>query len=206
MEILRCILCKKLEAEVNLVAFEIVDLKCPNCGADISLETKVCEFCSSHITIRTVNNVFTSVNDKNVDNNSAKTEKQNISAVIQFLKAGLFDRAIAFCESVIQNDFNNSDVHYYAAIALLKGKRPFLASASAIKKAEEYLQTAIAIEPKGIYYYLWAYIRLDHHFRKFYKMSPNYSELYSKAKNVGLSPTDVNDLYSILDVERPSEL
>ena len=118
----------------------------------VSVETKVCEYCSSSITIRTVNNIFPSFNEKKSTDIFEQPQKQDLSVAVHFLKAKLFERAIAFCESAIQEDFNNSDAHFYAAIALLKGKRPFLASASAIKKIEEYLQAAIAIEPKGSYY------------------------------------------------------
>ncbi len=188
------------------MAIEIVELRCPNCGAHVSLETKVCEYCASPIVIRTVNNNFTSFNEGNSVTSVEKQKSKDISIAFNFLKAKLYDRAIVSFESIIKEDFNNSDAYFYAAVASLKGKRAFLASASAIKKAEEFLQTAIAIEPKGIYYYLWSYIRLDHHFKKFYKVSPNYKELFDMAINAGLSPTDVNELYSILDVEKPSEL
>ena len=188
------------------MAIEIVELKCPNCGAPVSMETKVCDYCASPIVIRTINNNFISLNEGDNGTSVGEQKNKDIAMAFNFLKAKLYDRAIASFESVITEDFNSSDAYFYAAVASLKGKRAFLASASAIKKAEEFLQTAIAIEPKGIYYYLWAYIRLDHHFKKFYKASPNYKELYDMAINVGLSLTDVNELYSILDVEKPSEL
>lgn len=196
-----------LTREVICMAIEIVELRCPNCGACVSLETEVCEYCSSPVVIRTVNNIFPSSADQNNGANASGQQKiSGASASTQFLKAKLYDRAIEFYESVIREDFNNPDAHFYAAIASLKGKRPFLASPSAIKKAEGYLQAATAIEPKGIYYYLWAYIRLDHHFKKFYKVSPDYKELCSKATKAGLSPTDIKELYDIMDVERPSEI
>lgn len=187
------------------MSVEIVELNCPNCGAAVSLETKVCEYCGSSIVVRTVADSFASFKTQN-SNTSESLSVQRLSEAIFFLKAKLYDRAISLLESAIQEDFSNSDAHFYAAAAMLKGKRPFLVSSSSIKKAEEYLQTAIAVEPKGIYHYLWAYIKLDHYFRKFYKTSPSYTELYSMAQNIGLSPSDVKELYAILDVERPSEL
>lgn len=86
----------------------------------------------------------------------------------------------------------------------MKGKKAFVTPRTVIDKIEEYLQAAIMIEPKGIYYYFWAYLRYDHHFRKSYRMSPNYQELLAQAKQAGLSQTDVYELYKILEVERPS--
>ncbi|MDD7193047.1 MAG: zinc ribbon domain-containing protein [Clostridiaceae bacterium] len=187
------------------MSIEIIELNCPNCGASVSLETKVCEYCGSPVIIRTVTNSFASLKTQKIGNASENLNGQKLSEAIGFLRAKLYERANLLLESVIQEDFNNSDAHFYAAIACLKGKRPFLVSTSVIKKSEEYLKTATAIEPKGIYFYLWAYIKLDHYSKKFYKTSPSYTELYSMAKNAGLSPTDVNELYGILDVERPSE-
>ena len=144
--------------------------------------------------MKTQNITFDSLND------------QRMSEAISFLKAKLYDRAIHLFESVIREDFANSDAYFYAAIAVLRGKRPFIVSTSSIKKAEEYLQTAVSFEPKGIYFYLWAYIKLDYFARKFFKTSPDYSELFSRAKDAGLSSADVKALYDILDIERPTEL
>lgn len=186
------------------MAIESVGLRCPNCGAPISVDMKVCEYCNSPVVVRTVNDIFSAANGVGNETNSVSSREMALAA--GFLKAKSYDRAIAVFESVIQKDFGNADAYFYAAVAALKGKRPFLASPNAIKKAEEYLQTAIAIEPKGVYYYLWSYIRLDHHFKKFYKASPDYRELHSMAVNAGLSQADVKELFSTLDVEKPSEI
>ena len=175
---------------------EIIGLKCPSCGADISLNTKTCEYCGSSVVIDIVNS----------SGGSDNLNSQDMSAAFNFLKLKLYDKALAVYESVMQKDFNNSDAYFYAAIACLKGKRPFLVPTSSIRKAEEYLETATKIEPKGVYFYLWAYIKLDHYSKKFYKTSPGYTELYSMAKNAGLSSADIDELYGILDVERPSEI
>lgn len=59
------------------------------------------------------------------------------------------------------------------------------------------------IEPKGIYYYFWAYIKYDHFFRKSYRTSPSYQEVLGMAQQAGLSNYDVDQLYAILAVERP---
>lgn len=191
---------------VELMAVEIVKFRCPTCGAPLALDSRECEYCGSPVVIRTVNNLFESLPTVSEKNDAGQLADPDIASALRFLKAKLYDRALKALESAISNDFNNSDTYFYAAIASLKGKRPFLVSSAAVKKAEEYLQTAIAIEPKGIYYYLWAYIRLDHHFKKFYKASPDYKELFGMANNAGLSQADVQDLFNILGGERPSEL
>ena len=59
------------------------------------------------------------------------------------------------------------------------------------------------IEPKGIYYYLWAYIKQDYFARKSYKTSPTYQEVLATAQQAGLSNYDIEQLYAILGVQRP---
>ncbi len=181
-------------------------LKCPNCGATVSRDMKQCEYCLSPVVIREINNFASPVICGNAELSSRRVSNHNMSSAYGFLKAKLYDRALAVYEAVIADDFNNPDAHFFAAVSVFKGKRPFLVSPATIKKAEEYLGAAIAIEPKGIYYYFWSYIRLDHHFRKFYKVSPNYKELYEKGTDIGLSQADINDLYDILGAERPTEI
>ena len=60
------------------------------------------------------------------------------------------------------------------------------------------------IEELGIYYYFWAYIKYDYYKRKFLNTTPTWQELLEKAQQIGLSPTDVDQLYAILKVDRPS--
>lgn len=50
----------------------------------------------------------------------------------------------------------------------------------------------------------WAYIKYDHFYRKSYITSPNYQEVLEMAKKAGLSNYDVEQLYEILGIERPS--
>ena len=181
-----------------------VELRCPNCGAPVSLNTKECEYCASPIVIQI--DSATPSDNNNIESSGTCVPQHDLSVIERLLKAKLYDKALANCEVITDSDFDNADAYFLAAIASLQGKRPFLISSSTIKKAENLLQAAISINPKGIYYYLWSYIRLDHYFKKFYKASPNYKELYSMAVNAGLLQTEVDELYSILDVERPSEL
>lgn len=127
----------------------------------------------------------------------------NMSIAFCYLKLKLYDKALPCFEKAIEDNFDNSEVYFYAAIALLKGKKAYLTPRPIIDQIEEYLQAAIMIEPKGIYYYFWSYIRYDHHYRKSYMMSPNYRDLLGQAQQAGLSQTDVEELYSILEVQRP---
>ena len=72
-----------------------------------------------------------------------------------------------------------------------------------IDKILEYIDAALMIEPKGIYYYYLAYIKYDYFERKHFRTSPNYVEALQMAQGAGLSEYDVEQLYSILGVPRP---
>lgn len=195
------------------MSHQIVELECPGCGKAITTSTRQCPQCFREIVITTFNSVSgMSTLEINKQANAYRkamvndpdNQTLNTSIAFCYLKLKLYDKAIPCFEKAIEDNFDNSETYFYAAIALLKGKKAFLTPRPVIDKIEEYIQAAIMIEPKGIYYYFWAYIRYDHHFRKSYRMSPNYQELLLNAKRIGLSQTDVAELYSILGLERPS--
>lgn len=195
------------------MSHQIVELECPGCGKAITTSTQQCPQCFREIVITTFNSVSgMSTLEVNKQANAYRkamvndpdNQTLNTSIAFCYLKLKLYDKAIPCFEKAIEDNFDNSETYFYAAIALLKGKKAFLTPRPIIDKIEEYLQAAIMIEPKGIYYYFWAYIRYDHHFRKFYRMTPNYQELLLQAKRSGLSQTDVAELYKILGLERPS--
>ena len=194
------------------MAHQIVELECPGCGVPITTSTRQCPQCFREIVISTFNSVNSmSPLDINKQANAYRKamvnhpddKTLNMSIAFCYLKLKLYDKALPCFEKAIEDNFDNSEVYFYAAIALLKGKKAYLTPRPIIDQIEEYLQAAIMIEPKGIYYYFWSYIRYDHHYRKSYMMSPNYRDLLGQAQQAGLSQTDVEELYSTLEVQRP---
>lgn len=191
---------------------QIVELECPGCGFPITTSTRQCPQCFREIVISSFNSVSSmSPADINKQANAYRKamvnhpddKTLNMSIAFCYLKLKLYDKALPCFEKAIEDNFDNSEVYFYAAITLLKGKKAFLAPRPVIDQIEEYLRAAIMIEPKGIYYYFLAYIRYDHHYRKSYVMSPNYLDFLEQAKQAGLSQTDVEELYSVLGVQRP---
>lgn len=106
-------------------------------------------------------------------------------------------------DKAIEDEPDNAELYFYAAISLLRGRKAKLAKRTDIDKIEEYIQRALRIAPKGIYYYFWAYVRYDHHYRKSYRMRPDYRELLDWAEQAGLSAAEIERFYVTLGVERP---
>ena len=197
------------------MAINVVDLTCPGCGSAIATDTKNCPYCFREIVISTFNSVR-DMSPLEINKQASAYRKAmvanpddqtlNMSIAFCYFKLKLYDKAIPCFEKAIEDNFDNSETYFYLAISLLQGKKAFLAPRATIDKIEEYIQAALMIEPKAIYYYFWAYIRYDHHFRKSYRMNPNYQQLLEQAKQARLSMTDVRELYALLGVDRPNVL
>lgn len=195
------------------MAHQVIELECPGCGKAISTSTKQCPQCFREIVITTFNSVA-SMSQLDINKYASAYRKAlvgnpdnkdlNTSIAFCYLKLKLYDKALPCFEKAIEDNFDNSEAYFYAAICLLKGKKAFLVQRPTINKIEEYLNAAIMIEPKGIYYYFQAYIKYDYYHRKFFNTSPNYEECMCMAIEAGLSQTDVQQLYDILGVEKPS--
>ena len=191
----------------------IVNLTCPGCGGAASTGDKECKFCHRPIIITTFNSVYSmsmpevnkyaSTYKKALDSNP-DNQDLNTSIAMCYLKLGLHDKSLVAFEKAIEDNFDNSETFFYLAVTLLKGKKAFLSPRPVIDKIEEYLNAALMIEPKGIYYYFQAYIKYDYYSRKYFKTSPTYLEALEQAKQIGLSPTDIEQLYNILGVDRPT--
>ena len=199
------------------MAVTIIDIKCPSCGGAVDTGQKTCKFCGNPVIISTFANVKDmpmDVIDKYADvyrkNLSVSPEHAvlNYSLAMCYLKLKLYDKALGAFEKAMEDDFNNSEIFFYAAICLLKGKKAFLTPRNTIDKIEEYINAALMIEPKGIYYYFWSYIKYDYFNRKFYNTSPTYQEALEMADTAGVkvSSFDKDELFWILGVSRPETL
>jgi len=193
----------------------IIDIKCPNCGAAVDTGQNTCKYCKQPVIISTFNSVYDMPTP--LINKYANSYRQALAAAPEdrglnnsiamcYLKLKLYDKALGAFEKAIEDNFDNSETFFYAAICLLGGKKAFLTPRDSIDKIEEYINAALMIEPKGIYHYFWAYIKYDYFERKYYKTSPTYQEELKTAKAAGVSPHDIEQLFGILGVSRPDVL
>jgi len=195
-----------------MMAHQVITLKCPNCGDTVDTGQKTCRFCKQPVIISTFNSVYSmpipivnkySNTYKQALSNDPNNKELNNSIAMCYLKLKMYDKALEAFQKAIEDNFDNSETFFYAAICLLKGQKAFLAQRPTIDKIEEYINAANMIEPKGIYYYFLAYIKYDYFHRKFFNTKPTYQEAYAQALQNGLSPFDVEQLYAIIGVSKP---
>ncbi len=194
------------------MSYEVVDLKCQGCGARVTTEQTECMYCHGPVTIRSFNSVsnmsipeinkYASEYRRALEENPDNTILNN-SIAMCYLKLNLYDKAISAFEKAIEDNFDNSQTYFYAAISLLKGQKPYYHMRETIDKAMEYLNAAVQIEPLGIYYFFMAYIKKDYFERKFLNVPPSSMELLMMAKQAGTSPYDITQLFAILKTENP---
>lgn len=192
---------------------QIIELNCPGCGARVSTGQKECDWCHKPVVISTFNSVYSmtmpEVNKyagayKKALSEHPDNDELNKSVAMCYLKLKLYDKALSAFEAAIEDNFDDSETYFYAATCLLKGKKAFLAQRNEINKCIEYINAANMIEPRGIYYYFLAYIKYDFFERKYLNTSPNYQECLGMANDFGTSEYDINMLFDILGVAKPS--
>ena len=195
--------------------FAVNDIKCPGCGAPQKYDSEICEYCGRPVIITSVRTAgtlaagelkkYADVYRKEYSADPENT-KVGLSLGICLYELKLYDNAVNVLRRCIETDFDDPELYYYLALSSLKGRKPFNVPRKEIDKIEEYLNTAIALSPCGVYYYLFAYIRYDHHHRKMYVMDPDYTELLRKAQQCGITEADKAELFRAIGVTRPSAL
>lgn len=195
------------------MGYEVVDLECPGCGYNVTTNTKQCPQCYREIVITSFDSAVSMAEDdvrkytntyKKVLSSHPDQPELNMTMAFCFLKLKLFDKALPYFDKAIEDNIDGSEAYFYAAVSMLRGKRPFLVSKAVISKIEEYVSAALEIEPKGIYYYFLAYIKYDYYEKKCFRTSPSSKEAVKLAQNAGLLEKDIIQLYQTLSVERPN--
>lgn len=186
---------------------EVISLNCPGCGASITTQTKKCEFCKKDILIKSfrslTNMPLPDVNKHMAAYRSASAEHPthigvNASIGMCFLKLKKYDQALASFENAQADNFEDATPFFYAAVARLKGRKPFLCSRPEIDAIETDINAALSIDPQPEHYYFLSYIGRDYFKRKFLNHQPAWEDLMNEAVNNGLTPADVEEFHALL--------
>lgn len=186
---------------------EIISMKCPNCAASITTKTQKCEFCHQEIMVKSfsalsaltppqVNKYMATYKSAAVENPGNKDV--NTSIGMCFLKLKQYDQALAYFEKGKADNFEDATPFFYAAVARLKGRKPFLCSRPEIDAMETDINSAVSIAPAPEQYYFLSYIGRDYFKRKFLKHQPAWESLMEEAVDNGLSPADVEEFHAMV--------
>ncbi len=191
---------------------QVTTLSCPNCGQPVNLGDNVCE--AGHPVYITSFSALQSAPLPLVNKCMATYQKcveedpqnpgNHLSLGFCFLQRKLYDKALSEFEAAMLEIFDNSELYFYAAVCLLEGKKAFLHQRPTINRVLEYLNTAILLEPRGIYSYFVAYVKFDYFKRKFLNVTPDYAAELASARAQGVSGVDAANLFALLGVERPA--
>lgn len=194
------------------MAASVENLTCPGCGEPWSLNMTECPSCHRPVVISTFNSVYSMPGPeaskyasiyRQIEEAGGGSSEVDSAVAFCYLRLGLRDKALAKFEQAIEADLNNSETYFYAAVCLLDGKKAFLASRETIDKVLKYLNAAIMLEPRGIYFYFMAYIKYDFFERKYLNTTPDFRECLSLAEQAGTSFTDIQILFDTLGVSNP---
>lgn len=200
------------------MAVKVVDLKCSGCQNALDPSASFCEYCGNPVVISSFNSIIErSAPELNklaraLDADTRSGDDPELCNMAKFtqascyLKLKLYDKALQRFEEAIEENFDNPETYFYAAVALLKGKKAFLTPMMSIKKAEEYLDAALSIENRGVFNYFKAYLKYDFYERKFLRVKPDYRDELQMAITNNLSHFDADTLFSVLGVPCPQQL
>ena len=192
---------------------KVIKLNCPGCGAPVSTQHKICEFCTRPIVITSITEIVSmSTLEVNKYANAYRKELAtnpdnkdlNMSLAMCYFKLKMYDNAVVPFAKAIEDNFDNSQTFFYAAINLLKGKKAFVVPRADIDKILEYLNAALMIEPRGIYHYFLAYIKQDYFDRKYLNISPNWKDELETSLEIGLSEEEASQMFELIGVEQPA--
>ena len=194
---------------------EIISMKCPSCGASITTQTKQCDYCQSDILVKSFKNLaamplpqvnkymaaYQSASAEHPDNNDV-----NAAVGLCFLRLKKYDQALNYLEKAQADNFEDATPFFYAAVARLKGRKPFLLNRQEIDQIMTDIEAAMSIESKAEQYYFMSYIKRDYFKRKFLNTTPSWEEYMQEAVDNGLSAADVEEFHAMVGTPVDIEL
>lgn len=194
---------------------KVIEVTCPGCGAPVDTSTQNCKYCGRPVVISSMSSLagfdtaalkkyaaeYQKINASNPDNPDI-----GISLALLFLKLRLFDKAKKYFDLLIEGNPENPELYFYSAISHLSGKKPFLLTRKDIDAICDLLEAANAIEEKSTYHFLLAYVKYDYFFRKKFNIDEPYAGNLERAKELGLSTLDVDQIMELIGQDCPQPL
>jgi tetratricopeptide (TPR) repeat protein len=190
-------------------------LKCPNCGAVVDGNMARCEYCDqpvvllslsslSSLPLQAIGKYAKSYRDSLADLPASETLRNSLG--LCYLKLGLFDRARDIFEKAISEKYDEPELYFFAALSLLNGRKPFAAKRAVIDAVLRYVNSALKLDERSIYYYLQAYVKYDYFERKCFNTDPPSKDVLELARSKGLSAAECEQMFEIIGSPCPDAL
>lgn len=188
------------------MGMQVIELNCPGCGARVSTGQSECEYCGKPIIISSFSSVasmplpmvnkyassYRKTLEENPDNMAV-----NKSIAMCYLMLKQYERALPAFEKAMEDNFEDSEPFFYAAVCRLNGERPFRQRKDTVERILTDVNSAIMIEGRGIYYYFKAYVLYDYYFNKRLRASETYQDALANAKAAGVANADLDMLLKL---------
>ncbi len=186
-------------------------LTCPQCGAPIKAGANKCEYCGAEffVTSLTYLNKYNKegVNKyiryyKDLLEDNPDNGKANCGMGVCYLDLKLYDFAIRYFTKAIEQIPSFSDLYYYYALALFKGRKPRTLTLTEVRKIEEYLNAAIQIDnTKAKYYYLLAFVKYDFYMKNGLRVNPpTFKELVDQATHYSCNKIEIDKMLQCVPI------
>ncbi len=194
------------------MGIRVVKLECPGCGAAVDSDRKECEFCGSRLVVTSFSDICGMSSPgvsrymgslKAALREMPRDASLNTAAALCCLRLKQYDEAAAAFERVIGLGCTDPEVYFWAAATQLKGKKAFLTPRTGVEKAMAFLNAAIALEPRGVFWLFLAYLQYDYFERKYLNASPGSWICLEQARRYGVPSADRKLLFEVLGVSDP---
>lgn len=202
-----------------ILSYSVSILECPNCAAtDIRPGQSFCHWCRSALIISDFSSIYSMDSDtyqeyanklKSSENNYASNgmhgDYEN-SLGMTYLKLGNTSLAVSSFQKAVESGIQNPETYFYMGIAMLDRKRPFLNSKNTVTGAMNYIETALNMEKKGIYYFTAAFFEYDFYVMKHLRPPKPLNEYLENAKKFGVTQNDLKMVFDMMNCTVPNEL
>jgi tetratricopeptide (TPR) repeat protein len=183
--------------------------ECPQCGAPVKQGSKTCYKCYSDYIITSVSSFkkladvesgvkkYLRAYEASIRSGGESAEIYTAMGTCQ-LQRGLHKHALNCFEKAIALLPEDGDAYYYAAVALLNGKRPFLSTLPVIKQAVAYIDLALELSDSGAHYYLKYLVHADYYEKKQLRCSPSSGDLLRLANEYGMNEVEAEDIKQLV--------
>lgn len=190
---------------------EAISLECPNCGAKINPNVRVCDYCRMPFVMQRTRDVSGKKPDEinryvkfyrdSLEKSTGKNIDTLLSLGICLLKRGTYGEAKKYFEQAISLVPDDGEPYYFLALSMMQKKRPYAHTLTEIKQIVQHLESALNYSVEGKYYYLLYLIQKDFYEKKHLRNGKNAEDLKADAIINEVDDEDVDECLEYCKLE-----